>query len=241
MNRTWGKPEVSRKSRPQHQISVHLDCGTSQSILAVMSEEQATTTSISSTRSGGERCSDGISKLYCGMVALFALYVMWLAIDAHYTFPHHDDWRILDNFFSTPLLEFLAKSQNGHRVPFTLFLLHLDYTHFGGHMNLLVLGSVVCTGIGVMVLVTTYWIADRAHTPLARAGYGFACFLFCWAASRHDLVWGMNDVGLAAIGTGLGHRRRSLDAIVTGLGHERRGIRCHRHWHEAEKMRDKLP
>jgi hypothetical protein len=132
------------------------------------------------------------------MVALFALYVMWLAIDAHYTFPHHDDWRILDNFFSTPLLEFLAKSQNGHRVPFTLFLLHLDYTHFGGHMNLLVLGSVVCTGIGVMVLATTYWIADRAHTPLARAGYGFACFVFCWAASRHDLVWGMNQGTLMA-------------------------------------------
>ncbi len=163
-----------------------------------MSEEPATTTSISPTRSGVERCSDGISKFYCGLVALFALYVMWLAMDAHYTFPHHDDWRILDNFFSIPLLEFLVGSQLGHRVPFTLFLLHLDYTHLGGHMNLLVLGSVVCTSIGVIVLARTYWIADQARTPLLRAGCGFACFLFCWAASRHDLVWGLNQCTLMA-------------------------------------------
>lgn len=133
------------------------------------------------------------------MAALaFAAYVATVAVVGHYTVPHFDDWRIFDDLFSSSVFQWIFEPQNGHRVPGTLALLYLDYTYFGGHMNLLAAASLACMGITVMVLARPLSFLDFRRDPIAVSCVAFGVILHCWAASRHDLAWGMNQGTLMA-------------------------------------------
>jgi len=145
-----------------------------------------------------ESAARAFASIYGFAVFLFALHVTWSTIVGHYTVPNFDDWRILDEFFSKPLFQWIVEDQGGHRVPITLGLLFVDYTLFGGHMLVLVLASLVCTGVGVAILAGTLRFGDESRDPLARSCVGFACFLLCWAAARFDLVWGIQHSTLMA-------------------------------------------
>jgi hypothetical protein len=135
---------------------------------------------------------------YATMTLGFILYVAWVAIRSHYTAPNVDDWRILDDLFSSPLLNWIFENQNGHRVPVTLTLFFLDYRFFDGHMHLLTLASLACTGLAIAILVRTLRTERATRDPVAIIWISFACFLLSWAASRHDLAWGMNQGTLMA-------------------------------------------
>ena len=164
-----------------------------------------------------------LSTLYVVLVVLFAIHVVWVAIDTHYTIPTRDDWRLLDGMFSSPTLEWILTDQVGHRVPVTLSLMYFDYTIFGGHMHLLVLASLLWTGVAVAILARAPRFRDLSLDPLAWTAVAFACFLFFWAVSRHDLGWGMHQgtllsamfavVSVAALGTAA---RRKLDNGIPG-------------------------
>jgi len=135
---------------------------------------------------------------YAASAIGFALYVAWVAIQSHYAVPYFDDWRILDDLYSSSLLNWIFEDQNGHRVPVTLALFYLDYAYFDGQMNLLTLASLVCTGLTIAIFVRTLRTERATHDPVAILWIAFACFLLCWAASRHDLAWGMNQGTLMA-------------------------------------------
>lgn len=158
-----------------------------------------------------------LSSLYLFAVAVFVIHVAAHALSSHYTVPNKDDWRIFDDMFATPVLEWIATDQNGHFVPVTLALLYVDYTVLGGHMHLLAVGSVLCFGIGLSALVFLFAPWRQLGNPLGLATLGLACFLLAWGLARHDLVWGLQgSVVLAAMWT-----LWSLAAF--GLWLERRG------------------
>jgi len=142
--------------------------------------------------------ANALSLSYSALVFSFVLFVLWLAFDSHYTLPNHDDWRVLDQFFATPLLQWLVKDQVGHRVPVTLALIYSDYRFFGGHMHLPVFASVLWVGVGAVLLVRVLGKALTRGDLLARSAASFAIFLWAWSASRHDLVWGLNQGTLLA-------------------------------------------
>jgi hypothetical protein len=145
------------------------------------------------TRLSVETATRALSSLYVALVVLFAIYVVWIAFDTHYTTPTRDDWRILDDMFSSSILDWILRDQNGHRFPLTLSLMYVDYTSFGGHMHLPVLASVLWTSIAVAYLARAPYSQGLSPDPLARTAVAFACFLFLWAASKHDLGWGVNQ------------------------------------------------
>jgi hypothetical protein len=144
----------------------------------------------------------------------------------HYTIPHGDDWRILDDFFSTPLLSWILTAQAGHYVPITLSLTFLDYEYFGGGMHLLVAASLVCTWISAGALYVAFRSDEKTPSPASSAMLGFAIFLLFWAGGSWDFVWGMNQgtcmavmffmIALALLCTRQAKRR--TDSTRTDLG-----------------------
>lgn len=136
---------------------------------------------------------------YVATVALFALAVSILALRNHYVVPYIDDWRILDDLFRQPFVEWVFADQAGHRIPVTLLLVYLDYELFGGRMHLLVVGSLLCAGSAMGVL--GFGLREAAHTPdpVSRVAFAFAGFTLFWAASLHDFIWGMNQGTLLGV------------------------------------------
>jgi hypothetical protein len=119
----------------------------------------------------------GLAIAYATMTLGFILYVAWVAIRSHYTDPNVDDWRILDDLFSSPLLNWIFENQNGHRVPVTLTLFFLDYRFFDGQMHLLTLASLACTGLAIAILVRTLRTERATRDPVAIIWISFSCFL----------------------------------------------------------------
>jgi hypothetical protein len=137
--------------------------------------------------------SERLSSAYLLSVAVFAVHATYVAARYHYTVPHGDDWRILDEYFSTPLLQWLFTDQVGHRMPVTLLLFFLDYTLFLGGMHLLVIASLVCTWLAVAALYLAFRADDDLGSPASSPTFAFLCFCLFWAASCFDLVWGANQ------------------------------------------------
>jgi hypothetical protein len=138
------------------------------------------------------------SLVYLAAVAFFVAEVFWHALSAHYTVPNRDDWRILDDLFSTGALDWIFTDQNGHWIPGTLALLLLDYTWFGGQMHVLAVASVFCVAVGIAVVVRLFAPEGGRSDPSTLATVGLAVFLLAWGAARHDLVWGANQGTLMA-------------------------------------------
>ncbi|MCZ6784294.1 MAG: hypothetical protein O7G30_13385, partial [Proteobacteria bacterium] len=164
------------------------------------------------------------SGLYLTGVAAFLVVASSVAIRDHLTIPIFDDWRILDSYFSTPLLDWLVAPQNGHHVPLTLLLFALDYEWFGGRMHLLTVASVFCAWVTSVVLFLGLWISRGVGDPLSRALFGFVCFAFFWAAGSYDLLWGMNQGSVLArlllflaLSCAMALRRRLSEADGAGL------------------------
>jgi hypothetical protein len=145
------------------------------------------------TRSGRNRFEASVATGYVGLVALFLVYATYATFAQHFTVPHGDDWRILDDFFSHGLLEWIWVDQAGHRMPVTLSLLYLDYTFFLGKMHLLVVASLVCTWLTVGALYAAFRTDDDSTSPAAKVTLAFASYCVFWAAACFDLVWGANQ------------------------------------------------
>ncbi len=136
---------------------------------------------------------------YLGCVVAFAVVAALLAIRDHFSVPYVDDWRLLDDYQSLPLLDYLFTPQRGHHVPVTLALFALDYEFFGGRGRLLVVSSLICVGLVIGLLYRVFRDHDRLSGPASRMAFGFACFSFLWAVSCHDLLWGINQINLQAV------------------------------------------
>lgn len=134
-----------------------------------------------------------LANAYLLAVALFAAAVAWHAAHEHLTDLFVDDWRILDHYQSLPLAAYLTTPENGHHIPLTLALFALDHELFGGRMHLLVALAVVCLGLAFALVARGLFAHDRLASPTTRLVLGFAAFALAWAASCHDLLWGLNQ------------------------------------------------
>jgi hypothetical protein len=130
---------------------------------------------------------------YLLLAVSFALHCSFVALRDHYSIPHVDDWRILGDLFSQPLVEWLLRDQNGHRVPTTLALLLLDYTFLRGQMHLLVVASLFCAWLAVGALAVGLRRDAGGADSIDCACLGFCVFCLFWAGSSFDLVWGANQ------------------------------------------------
>jgi hypothetical protein len=128
---------------------------------------------------------------YAWLVAAFLVHATYAAFWPHFSSPHGDDWRILDDFFSSPsLAAWIWTDQNGHRMPVTLSLLYFDYTFFLGKMHLLVAASLLCTWLTVGALYAGFRADDDSTSPAAKVTLAFASYCVFWAGGCFDLVWG---------------------------------------------------
>ena len=125
--------------------------------------------------------------LFVGVFSVWACYVSFLD---RINVPIIDDWRILDEFYSTSFLEWLFSNQNGHRVAFTFALFALDYAFFGGQQDLLVVGTLVTACLSVGILYLGYRSDRGLETPTARMAFGFSCFATFWAGSGYNFLSG---------------------------------------------------
>lgn len=139
------------------------------------------------------------SLLFLGAVVVFSVSVSVHALTEHYTVPYGDDWRILDYFFSQPLFHWIFAAQNGHRLPGTLTLFALDYWAFGGSQSLLVAAGLANLWLAAAAFKIALAPRLREAEPLAITVFAFCCFFLFWGATRHDLVWGMNQGTLMAV------------------------------------------
>src|SRR5215468_7248369 len=140
-----------------------------------------------------------LANAYLAAVAVFAAAVAAHALRAHLTDLFVDDWRVLDHYQSAPLATYLATPENGHHIPLTLALFALDQELFRGRMHLLVALSLVCLALACALLVRGLRADRPAADPASRLVAGFACFALVWAASCHDLLWGLNQDSLQAV------------------------------------------
>jgi hypothetical protein len=136
---------------------------------------------------------------YLVAVGAFALAAAGLALRDHYTVPFVDDWRVLDRLDSLPLPAFLFTAQNGHYLPVTLALFAADQAWLGGRTHLLTVASLACLAIAGGLLARALRRHDGLASPLSRLALGFGVFALVWAASGHDLLWGLNQGTLQAV------------------------------------------
>ena len=160
-----------------------------------------------------------LSLTYLFFVAGFAAWACSVSIGEHHVVAVADDWRILDQFYSMPLAEWLLSSQNGHRIPATLLLYFLDYTFLDGEKYLLIIASLVTAWIAVAALFLGYRIDGGLATPLARVAVGFGCFTIFWSGACYTFVWGVCHANLMTTLWFL----VSLSCLVLYLSRQQRG------------------
>lgn len=142
------------------------------------------------------------STAYVLLSLVFAAHCTYVAWRVHFTVPHVDDWRILDDMLSHPLLSWIFTDQNGHRMPVTLFLLAVDYEFFLGKMHLLVATSLLCAWLGVLALRAGLRAGADLDASIVRALLGFGVFSLFWAGGSFDFSWGTNQgsqLGIASL------------------------------------------
>ncbi|MFI5216847.1 MAG: hypothetical protein ACHQ3O_09925 [Candidatus Limnocylindria bacterium] len=133
-----------------------------------------------------------LSTAYLLSVLGFAAAVSALALRQHLRVPYNDDWRLLDDMYRAPLGEWIFSVQNGHRIPATLLLLHLDQTLAGGRMHLLVAASLACAWITAGALWLMPRGPDASEPELRRVLLGFGIFALFWSGAAYNFQWGVN-------------------------------------------------
>lgn len=161
------------------------------------------------------------------LAVVFACHTSYVTLRDHYTVPNGDDWRILDTFFSRPLVNWLFADQVGHRIPVTFFLIFLDYHLWLGKMHLVVIAALVCAWIAAGALYIGFRTGADLRSPLSRTLFAFALFGLFWAGSCHDFVWGANQgsqlatmwflISLALLAVYQRRRDRSADGSAGAL------------------------
>ena len=140
------------------------------------------------TCAGPRLLSIGYLLSVLGFAATVSVWVSW----QHLSVPYLDDWRLLDEMYRTPLGAWLLSVQNGHRMPATLLLIHLDQTLAGGRMHLLVAASLACAWITAGVLALGLRDPGASEGDLRRALLGFGIFALFWSRAAFDFQWGVN-------------------------------------------------
>lgn len=136
---------------------------------------------------------------YLAAVAAFAALAAALALRDHHAAPFVDDWRVLDLLATRPLVAFLFTAQNGHYLPATLALFAADQAWCGGRGHLLAAASLACVAAAGALLARALARDGALASPVARLALGFGVFALVWAASGHDLLWGLNQGTLQAV------------------------------------------
>jgi hypothetical protein len=134
--------------------------------------------------------------IYPSAVAIFAGFGIWLAARRSFTIYNFDDWKLLYGLFSKPFVEWLLTPQNGHLMPATLYLFHLDYAHFGGRSQLLLATSLLLLAAAIACLYAAFHAGREAATPASRAVFAYVIFAHLWGASLGCLLWGLGVVNL---------------------------------------------
>jgi hypothetical protein len=135
--------------------------------------------------------TDWLSIAYLVCVALFSVSVCVFAFGERTTVPIVDDWRILHDFYSMSLPEWLFSDQNGHRTAFTFALFALDYAFFGGRQDLLVIATFATAWLAVGILYLAFRTDRGLESASARAAFGFAWFATFWAGNSYNFFWGV--------------------------------------------------
>jgi hypothetical protein len=131
---------------------------------------------------------------------VFVAHCSWVALRDRYRIPFSDDWRILNDLYSSPTVwQWLFTEQNSHFLPGTLLLAYLDFAWLGGHMGLLVAGSLVCAGLVVLALLAALRADGGWNAPLPRASAALAVFLLFWSHAYYAFPWGMMQGNLLAL------------------------------------------
>ena len=140
-------------------------------------------------RSAGPRL---LSAAYLLSVLGFAVIISVVTLRQHLSVPYNDDWLLLDEMYRTPLGAWLLSVQNGHRMPATLLLIHLDQTLAGGRMHLLVAASLACAWITAGVLALALRDPGASDRELRRVLLGFGIFALFWSGAAFNFQWGVN-------------------------------------------------
>src|SRR5262249_9158986 len=138
-----------------------------------------------------------LANTYLASVAVFAAVVAVHAARAHLSDLFVDDWRVLDHYQSRPLATYLLTPENGHHIP--LALLGLARGSSGGALHLFAARRRAGRAPAGPPLVPGLRADRPAADPASRLVAGFACFALLWAASCHDLLWGLNQDSLQAV------------------------------------------
>lgn len=141
-----------------------------------------------------------VALAYLALVAGFGVVAALLALRDHFDVPFVDDWRILDHYASQGLLAYLFTAENGHRLPLTLALFAIDYEWLEGRMRLLVLASIACLALIAGLLGRAFRRDGSLGNAVGIATLAFACFCLVWAASCNDLLRGLYQMNLQAVG-----------------------------------------
>jgi hypothetical protein len=136
---------------------------------------------------------DWLSLVYLSFVVIFSAWICTISLLDRVTVPIIDDWRILGDFYSMSLGEWLFSDQNGHRTVFTFALFALDYAFFGGRQELLVVATLLTAWVSVGVLVLGCRTGGGLESAVARTAVGFACFATFWSGSAYNFLWGVNQ------------------------------------------------
>jgi hypothetical protein len=190
--------------------------------------------SSSTAGSRGERALEIVCIAYTIAVGVFALHVVQRSMDERYTVLIADDYANLAMHAEKPFLPWLFAPHNGHLIPATRLLLHLDYEHLTGRGSLPVFVSFLCTGVSIVLLYAILGMSRPADPMLRRTLAAFFGFCLLWSGVYYGYLWGFSVhvtmttawlaaslaclIALAAREEGAGSSRRPALVLLAAAG-----------------------
>jgi len=151
--------------------------------------ERDPTARVATARNRFERGLAIVSVVYAIAVAVFALHVIQRSLDERHTILRADEYRNLAERSEQPFVAWLFASHNGHLIPGTRLLLHLDYERFSGRGDLPLLVSFLSTGVSIALLYAILGIS-RPRDPILRRTLGaFLGFCLLWGGVYYGYLW----------------------------------------------------
>jgi hypothetical protein len=132
------------------------------------------------------------STVYAAGVAAFAAFGVWFSVTEHVRQVFGDDWVILSQRGEQSFGRWLISSHNGHLIPLTRLLFHVDLEWLSARGDLPTAVGLAATAAAAVLL----WLPVRSSgiepMPVRRMVGAFLVFGLVWGGLCYGLLWGFS-------------------------------------------------